>query len=87
MTIHISNHELIDMGVGVTPEMKKDLKECVEQGGVLKEKCKTCSWKGVEMRFSKRKGLNTREVAIPLCYTNEAIKAVLGEEKNKCQMK
>lgn len=79
MIIHISNHELIDMGVGVTPEMKKDLKECVEQGGVLKEQCKTCSWKGVEIRFSKRKGLNTRGVTIPLCYTNEVIKTVLGE--------
>ena len=43
MIIHISNHELIDMGVGITPEMKKDLEECVEQGGVLKRKCKACS--------------------------------------------
>lgn len=81
MIIHISNHELIDMGVGITPEMKKDLEECVEQGGVLKRKCKACSWKGVEIRFSKRKGSGVREMIIPLCYAIEVIKAVLGKEK------
>lgn len=85
MIIHISNHELIDIGMGITARMKEDLKKCNEMGNDNAESCKNCTWKNIIMKFKFREGMWLHGIKVQMCHTEEIVKAVLGEDTKERQ--